>query len=518
MQGHRLVAAVANSGSPPWTGADPRYLAIIAALFAVPLGYLISSDPEWLQIGFDPTRLTHLLGLLIGIACAVAILKWPEAGTLGLVALIYTNASDIGVRFHQLPSMLQLLLPLLAIAWLHRRLVHRPAQPFIWNGFAVWLLIYGTVIFASSALAADPHLADLRLFEYLKNVFILLLLVNLVTRERTLWGTVWVLIATGAVLGTISCYQVFTGAYDHQFGGFGRIKLAQIVGEVREPRIAGPLSDPNFYAQILVVLIPLALYRVWDESSWRLRAAAAYALAVILLALFFTYSRGGALALGVVLLLAALHKKVGLRYVMITLCLLAPLTLMLPERFEGRLGTLHQLLPGDNESVVHLDSALQERKLLMRSAWEMFMDRPLLGVGAGNYTEHYDEYAERIGSTVSSYEGFDKPRFPHSLYLEVAAETGLAGLSAFAAIIVSTLLALRSAYRCFMASGNARTAGLVMSLALGFVGYLTTSLFLHGDYMRHFWLLVGLALAAKHIASTQQQASARSVPHLVPVN
>jgi len=203
---------------------------------------------------------------------------------------------------------------------------------------------------------------------------------------------------------------------------------------------------------------------------------------------------------------------VMVRPLVVGLLVLVPLVLMVPQQFKGRLGTLSQLLPGNDESTVHLDSALQERMLLMRSAWEMFSDHPWLGVGAGNYTERYDEYAEHIGSTVSSYEGFDKPRFSHSLYLEVMAETGLVGLAVFAGIMVSTLLAFRAAYRDFMDAGNTRAAGLVVSLALGFIAYLTTSLFLHGDYLRHFWLLVAIAIVAKQVARRYQEPGINRAP------
>ena len=487
-------------------------LRLAATLLVLGLGYTISLSPSWLHLGFRLTDPTHLIGLLGMLAVALAILKWPEAGLLGLLAVIYTNASEVGVRFHELPSLLQAFLPVLLIALTVRWLIRRGGR-VSFDSVMVWLVAYAALLFASSARARSVPLADASLLEYLKSLVILFLIVNLVTSRLALRRAVWVLVLAGAFLGTISVYQVATSSYDTTFWGFGRIKLAQIVGSLYEPRIAGPLGDPNFYAQILLIVVPLALYRLWDESSVRLKMLAAYALGVITVALVFTYSRGGALALGLVLVLALLDRKAQIRSALLGLLVIVPLLVLAPQQFEGRLGTLKQLLPGQHESVIHADTSIQERTLLMRCAWQMFLDHPILGVGADNYGEYYDEYAERVGSAVSSYEDFGRRRFPHSLYLQIAAETGLVGLVVFAVILALTLRRLRAARRLFRAANDERSRGLVTSLLLGFLGYLTTSLILHGDYVRCFWLLVALAIAASKIAehAAAQAQAARSL-------
>jgi O-antigen ligase len=478
------------------------FLGLVTSLLALALGYYLSLDPTWVRVGFEPTRASHWLGVLVGIGGLLAILKWPEIGLLLLVAAVYTNVSEIGVRNYHWPSLIQLVVPLLALAILGRQLLSSRSK-LVWDPLLGLLILYGAVIFTSSVGAANTELADESLFEHLKGLAIVLVIINLLTSRLDLRRVVWVLVLVGAFLGTISVYQVFTSAYGQEFGGFGRIKLAQIVGHVRQPRIAGPLSDPNFYAQILVPLVPLALCRLWNESSVRLKLIAAYALGVISLALVFTYSRGGALALAVVLLLAAINKKFKLQYLFLGLIIVTPLLLFVPKEFEGRLNTLNQLIPGQNEATVDADTSFQERTLLMRVAWEMFSDHPILGVGAGNYSEHYEDYAQRVGSTVSSYEDFGQRRFPHSLYLQIAAETGLAGLLLFAGIIAASLFSARSAIRLFTKAGDLHSASVVTSFALGFVGYLTSSLFLHGHYIRYLWLLVALMVAAKHVAQQE---------------
>lgn len=482
---------------------------LVTAVLAAALGYLVSLSPAWLHLGFDPATPTAWIGVLLAASVGGVIMKWPETGVLALIAIIYTNASELGVRFHYLPSALQFAAPLLMIGLTARQLIAGHWK-LVWDPLMIWLLLFGVLLFASSIHASNPALADESLFEYAKSIFLVFVIGNLVSSRASLRHAVWMMVLVGAFLGTISVYQVYTSSYHDDFGGFGRVKFASIVGTVFKPRVAGPLSDPNFYAQILVVLVPVALFRAWDEPSPRLKALAAYALLVITLAIVFTYSRGGALAWALVLALSAIYKRVNLKLILFGFVILLPVLFVAPKLFRGRFQTLEQLMPGGRGVTMHLDSSFELRLLYMRAAWEMFEDFPVFGVGAGNYTEHYEDYAERVGATVSSYGHFGKRRFPHSLYLQIASELGVVGVALFGAIVGSTLLAFRSGYLGFRKAGDLVSASLLASLAFGFCGYLTTSLILHDHYMRYFWLIVALAVAGKHIARQQGEEVPRA--------
>lgn len=499
-----------NSQVAWYEGRLPALLVGLAgALLAVCAGYYASRGPGWLDVPLDRWKEILVIGAGAGALGLWAVFKRPEAGLLMLIALFYTNASEVGVRHYGLPSLLQLL-SLGTAAGVAVRLVGlngRPGRRLIVDPLLVPLLLYGAVMFVSSLGALNLGLADERLSDLLKGLLIFVVVTNLTTSKLTLKRVVWALVASGAILATISVYQVLTGAYDQDFGGFGRTKVALIVGESREPRIAGSLSDPNFYAQILVMLVPLALYRLWDEPSFGRKLLAGYALAVTTLAAIFTYSRGGAIALALVLLLAVLHKRVSVKYFLLGLLALAPLVLFVPEGFQGRVGTLTELAPNSEDGSAGTegeDSSFRHRKMLMAAAQEMFADHPMMGVGPGNYTEHFDEYSGQVGMTMRSFDNFGQQQFPHNLYLEVAAETGIVGLLAFFAIIAGTALSLRLAYRSFRDAGETGSANVVASLALSAVAFLTTSLFLHGTYIRYFWLSCAISAAARQIGRTTE--------------
>ena len=172
-----------------WNQENFWLLSLVIILFALALGYVISLDPDWLRIGFEPALIKHLLGLLVGVTVAITIFRWPDIGLLGLVAVIYTNASEIGVRFHNLPSALQLLVLVLIIILIGRQLVLR-GQRLVFDSLIVWLIIYGAVIFASSARSFNLQLADEDLFEHVKDLLIFFVIINFMASRLPLWRVV----------------------------------------------------------------------------------------------------------------------------------------------------------------------------------------------------------------------------------------------------------------------------------------------------------------------------------------
>ena len=469
---------------------------IIGAALAGQLGPLVLRN--------SPADATLIQLLIVGFGTAVLIgvVFRPEVGVLVLVALLTTNASDVMVRTLAVPSPLQWLTVAVA-AGLGLRMwrgVSGEPKELVLDPLLVPLSLYLTVILASSLLASEPANSDQRLMEHLKGLLVFLVVTNAVRSRENLRHVVWAIVLAGAFLASISMLQVMTGRFDSNFLGFGQMKVAQIVGEIREPRISGPLTDPNFYAQLLVALFPLALARFWDEGRPAHKLLAGSALLVIIAATFLTYSRGGAVALALVLLLVLISRRIRVRIIVAGLVASAAL-LLVPSNFTGRLSTLQQVIPGvasvEEEGA---DSSFRQRQLFMAVAWEMFRDRPLLGVGAGNYTERYEEYSAQVGTNLRSFDKFGGPYFPHSTPFEILAETGLAGLVTFAAIILTALAGLVRAVRAFGQSGHRHEAHLTIAIGAGLTGYLATSVLLHAHYVHYFWLLISLVAAARQVS------------------
>lgn len=408
-----------------------------------------------------------------------------------LVAFIYLNLSEVLVRYHGFPSLLQLLVVVLVfLAWLHgdtAKLAEVARQPV-----TITAAIYVLVVFASTAWALDRELADTHLGS-IARAFVLFALTTLLmsTRERLRDG-VWALVASGAAIGLLILFQVATGQFDHEFGGLARVKNAHIYGDVFQPRIAGPNGDPNFFARMLLLAIPPAVILGFHARERWQRRLSLLAAVILMATLATTYSRGAMLALAVmaVMLLKALHVR-WQSTAMVAGALLIVLVL-LPASVTRRFITIEQILPGEEETL-HPDSSFEERRMLMSVAWVMFAANPLGGVGAANYATRYDDYVGATSSVFRQYEETSALHFPHNLALEVAAETGVIGLAAFAALFVATWRALGRA------QADAELAPLATAFRISLAGFLVASVFLHLAEPRTLFLLFAFSATLERL-------------------
>jgi len=480
----------------------PALILLAAVLATLPLAHVVVHNPE-LTLVSGVLSVWGLATALAGLAICAVALRYPGFALVLLVAVVYLNLSEVLVRQHHVPSLLQLIyLPVLVGALLALasggRLILRA------NALIVLLLLYVVILFDSTVVARDRALADTRVLEHVKAFAIFFAVVLLARSPRLIRQASWTTVAAAAVLGGLGLLQVATRGFANTYGGFARVKYAQIYGDVFEPRIAGPLGDPNFFAQMLIMAVPVALFLTFTERTRLLRVTGWAAAGITACAVVFSYSRGGAIALVCVLLLSLLAWKaaVGQAAVAAVVGLIALLWVVMPAQFARRLMTLEQVLPIGNGEVLDPDSSIEERKLFTAVAGRLLVDHPIVGVGAGNYTAYFTEYAERVGSTTLLYVDAAEGYYPHNLYLEIGAETGLIGLAVFCAALVASFAQLRRARRRFFAAGDVASAGLARGWTIALTGYLLTSLFLHGAFIRYLWLVFAFSAALAHAASS----------------
>ena len=483
-------------------------IGLAAVLTALAIGVIVARAPGMLAFA----ALLSPRGMAMAVAAVAAfamVVRWPTAAAVVIAAEVYLSLSEVLVRFHGLPSLMQLLaIPLVLAAGL--RLGSPARRRALTQPHFVLLLTYALMLLASSIWASDPSLADRGVMEGAKALLIAGLVATLCASPRQFRAVVWTILLTGAVLSTLGIMQVVTGDFSSHVGGFARSKLAQVYGDVFEPRIAGPVGDPNFFAQLLLPLVPLGLFLGWEEHRRRLRGIA-FALAGLTVGgIVLTYSLGAALALLLMIgLTFASHRTRMRQAALVALVVAVPTTMLMPTDFVTRIATITQILPGEERSL-HLDSSFEERRLLVRTAWDMFSERPLLGVGARNYAVHFDRHAAEVGSEARIYRDPGDPRYPHSLYLEIAAETGVVGLTLFLAIVTFCLVSLEHARRTAGAVSDHYLAGIARALQIGIAGHLVSALFLHGEFQRPLWLLFGLAAALSSLASSRAAATVRA--------
>lgn len=319
---------------------------------------------------------------------------------------------------------------------------------------------------------------------------------------------VWALVFAGLVIGGLVVFQELSGSYDNDFQGFAQTGNAfgtgeeDLQGEVTQTRLAGPLGKPNRFAQIMMMLVPLAMFRFWGERSMTPRLIAAVATVLISAAALLTFSRGAAVAYGLMILALIFVRQIKIYQFAILLVGLL-LVLALVPNVGGRLVKLSDLSPAgffsDEQSggIESADSSTKSRVTQMLAAILMFADNPITGVGPGMYARHYQEYARIVGLKVKTTD-----RQSHFLYGGIAAETGIFGLVTFGLIIFVTM---RDLWRTRKRWKRERPdySHMATGIMLAVFTYLITGIFLHFAYVRFFWIVMGIAGAAVQVYQSE---------------
>jgi putative inorganic carbon (HCO3(-)) transporter len=249
--------------------------------------------------------------------------------------------------------------------------------------------------------------------------------------------------------------------------------------------------------------VPLAAERMANEANWPLRIVAGAGFAVCTLAIIFTYSRGALLALAVLCAAMAIPFFRRPRVALTALPVIGLVLFLIPSSYVDRLQKVE--LPSSAGSDV--DESIEGRGTEMIVAWQMFLDHPMLGIGLENYPLHFQDYVQKL-NLPSRHEN----RKSHSLYLQIAAERGVIGLASFAIVITVALRTLFRGRRKLREGGGRMEAGIAGGIALSLLGYGVAAMFLHGEYGRYLWIMIGLAMSTAEVAQRAAANSAKAAP------
>jgi O-antigen ligase len=459
--------------------------AAVMALGAV-VGLLVTQVPETLK----------LVIIVVGLAGAVATLLNVEIGLLTIAFMTFTRFSEAMSKYASAPSIITPYTILVAVAILVHVLLKR--QKLVgWQSTLIAIGAYMLVGYASILWSQDVALAQSTFDSTIRDALVGVLMALLIQRGPTLRRVIWVILAVGIFLGTISVYQYLTSTYQNPYWGFGQAKTSVIVDRsaATDYRIGGPFADSVFYAQLLLLFVPLALDRMRSERSLVLRGIAGYSLAVCVLSIMLTFSRGGFMALAVMLAFLFIRRPPPLSAVIGLVLVCVPLLLLLPANYTYRLGTLLQYMPFVGSSDLRNDDSFRGRSSEMIIAIQQFADHPILGVGLGNYNARYLEYSRWLGIDPRL-----EDRSAHCLYCEIGAETGLLGLAVFGGAMIFMFLSIERARKDLERAGLHDYAGIATALTAGMIGYLIAAIFLHAAFPRPFWCYYGIVMSMTTVA------------------
>lgn len=216
-------------------------------------------------------------------------------------------------------------------------------------------------------------------------------------------------------------------------------------------RALGTIGKPNglaMYVTPLILLVTAIIMRA--RGAYRRLGIVAVALGGA--ALLFSFSRGGWMAFAIAFLLLLLALSKG-RYAragrpMLALLIAVFVVVLFLGRIEARL-----LSPEGSE-------AAQDRIYLVKIAWNMIKDSPILGVGANTFMSVITQY------TNSPELRYVYLHMVHNQYLLVFAETGLVGIIAF---LWFMLACFRESLDCVRRRGSELAQMVGISVGAGFI-------------------------------------------------
>ena len=472
-----------NRTGPGLTGLRPTTRTVVGTgvLLAVGAGALVGSGP---------TATALALVAVVGIAVVVAVLLSPRAAAGLLAVMVFSRASDVLIEQHGLPSTMQplLVLVLAALAW---RAWRSRSVPLGWERAAVLLALYGIVLATGLLTPLDPEHTSYLFNAFIRDCVVVLVVICLLSEDpRGLRLAVWGAVLVGLALSLAGIYQNTVG-FTSTMGGFAQAPVLNIAGSDEAPRISGPISDPNHFAQSLVTMVPLAFGRTLWSRGVLLRLVAALTVVSLVWATVLTYSRGALVAIAIVavIFLARLWIRPWMWGLVAAAGVLS--FSMLPADFRSRLLQLAGLFSGQSPTEVSLAGRLSAQL----AGIDMFLAHPWLGVGLGNFGYNYPAYARGHGiNTV-------RANLPaHNLFLEVIAETGVLGALTFGAVLVACFGSVWWASQLLRTAGLLRDSRLVGDVGCALAGYLASGLFVHNAYPRVFWFVVALCLATPVVA------------------
>ena len=373
-------------------------------------------------------------------------------------------------------------LAVLYVIWISNRVVWKIPGPLSTRGLLPLAGLLGMAAL-SVMVAREPLFAIFDLFALATSMAIFVYVSSQVMEMKELRLVVIVLVVSAVFQAFIALGQRLTGSPLGLMliGGGTPTTLYGFIGLETISRVAGWIGHPNSLALFFDLLLPLSFSLLFYpmERIWKFLLLVAVALEV--LALGVTYSRGGILASSMALFCLSIlfwQKKVGLTRALFGMLAIGMFTAVLLLVIPNPLRT----------GLFRTESTAYGRWPLIKVAVNVIRHRPLLGTGLNNFVATAIPYDTTREQLVSSW---NSP--VHNLFLFIASEVGLVGLTFFIIFLLSVMTwlypALRSPDPFILCSGAGVFFGLIAFFVHAQVDY---SIWTQN---RLLWFALGLAIS-----------------------
>jgi O-antigen ligase len=433
-----------------------------------PARWLSKITEQWGQRGqargtVPTANLVGLLGAVVALFCLLALPQlqyWNFRVTLYLIVIIWTIIRP-RVALYLLPLAIpwgsldvigsnitsaDLLVALLAASWL----LGCTLRPFIAQGIrnggpldreafniplplalsAIVLLLTMLISFVGTTNLADSIKEVVKWSELL---VILLLGTQYIRTRRHIWTLAVMLCLAGLSQALFGYAQIL-----FDLGPASFMRDASL-------RVYGTFGQPNPYAGYINMTLALALALLLLGHGWKTRLLAACIVLPLAGVEIYSQSKGGWIALGAAAVFIVIVGFPQLRLLarigwigligIIAAYLAGKFPVGLIEPILTKIGVIDISFTAPS----NINYANSERVAHWLAGINMFQDHPFFGVGMGNYQDVYAQY--HVGIFVLPL------GHAHNYYINIAAEAGILGLTAFLLFLIAVFTYGGRSYR-----------------------------------------------------------------------
>ncbi len=258
-------------------------------------------------------------------------------------------------------------------------------------------------------------------------------------------------------------------------------------------------GGPNELAGLILTLLPFLIVLLGRTRSTLVRLLLLATGVLGLATMALTGSRISMLGLIAVAACYALRSRHRVPALALGAVVLLTLWFAMPEQYKQRYLTVVDYAQGGQ-----LDASNETRLSVWKEGWRMFLEHPILGVGAGQFPNAYGMvYSGRSRGTWF---------YAHSLLLQVACEMGVVGLIVFGYFVAQIVKEIGAVPHGEGDSKVELNYQVAVACGMMLLGLLIISMVGHSLYRPYWYLLGGLVAANRHIVDTTLGEEPATVP------
>jgi putative inorganic carbon (HCO3(-)) transporter len=394
------------------------------------------------------------LGLLLGVTIILVVFFKPFYGLMLYVLMVYLMPHSYIRPLQNMRVMLLLAILILSVFFIHKVFRREPLE-ILSSRHKILVFSLMILVFISNIVTFNSDAAWNGVHQFLTVFFLFFIIVNLTENFDEFRKVCKTMLFCTVLLATNGLVMAFRG-YDIMGN---RPVNGRIIWTERSH-----FGDPNDFALALISFFPFILVNLFDKSTRNLKKIPLLAATVVLLmAIYYTNSRGGFVALMAILAFFSFKRWGTLKGIAVASVLMVLSVMFAPSRMST-------LSPYEDSASGRIDAWI--------AGLAMLKSNPIFGIGYGNFANLH------AGRTA------------HSAFVLCMAELGLIGYFVWLALLYSSYTGLRNIER-HGTEIQAKYAGI---LQLSLIGFLFSAFFLSQAFTPILFILLALFAAAINLA------------------